>query len=106
MTNLNFKPFSKNELVEGLRKKFPQYKIQDSLGNLQVRTSGFTMTGNVQIINNPKKGTVTTRTNLDLMPAFLICLPPIGLYILSKKDKVKRLEAEVVEGIQSLLSPI
>lgn len=31
MQNFNVKPFTKNEFIEELRKKFPQYKIQTSL---------------------------------------------------------------------------
>lgn len=65
MQNLNVKPFSKNDLVEGLRKKFPQYKIQTSFGALQVRTSGFTLTGNVKIDAFSESGKIKTTTQLD-----------------------------------------
>lgn len=106
MQSLQFKPFSKEQLVEGLRKTFPQYKIQTSLGALQVRTSGFTITGNVLIKNDPKTGKVTTQTNLDMAIPYLFVLPPIGIYIFMKKDKAKKLEAEVVEGLNRILEPV
>lgn len=99
MQNFNVKPFTKNELIEELRKKFPQYKIQTSFGALQVRTSGFTLTGNVKIDTNPDTGKITTTTQLDSMP-FLIIMFPIGLYVLAKKQKIKDFENEIIEGIK------
>lgn len=105
MQNLQFKPFTKEQLVEGLRKTFPQYKIQTSMATLQVRTSGFTITGNVVIKNNPKTGKITTQTNHDMMMTYLFVLFPIGLYIYLKRDNAKRLEAEVVEGLKKILEP-
>lgn len=103
MQRLNLKPFSKNELIEGLRKTFPQYKIQTSFGALQVRTSGFTLTGNVKIDTNPETGKITTQTQLD-SKAFLILFFPIGLYVMMKKEKIKRFENEVIEGIKKILN--
>lgn len=46
---------------------FPQYKIHNSFGALRVRTSGFTLTDNVQINANPEKGIVRTQTNKDMV---------------------------------------
>ena len=106
MQNLQFKPFSKEELIIGLQKKFPQYKIQTNMGTLQVRTSGFTITGNVQIKHNPKTGKITTSTNLDMVVVYLFTLLPLGIYILAKKENAKRLENEVVEGLKELLEPV
>lgn len=103
MQNLNVEPFSKNDLVEGLRRKFPQYKIQTSFGALQVRTSGFTLTGNVKIDTKPETGKITTTTQLDSMP-FLIIMFPIGIYVWAKKQKIKNLENEVLEGIKEILN--
>ena len=103
MQNLNVKPFSKNDLVEGLRKKFPQYKIQTSFGALQVRTSGFTLTGNVKIDAFPESGKIKTTTQLD-SGVFLIFMFPIGLYVWAKKQKIKNLENEVLEGISTILN--
>ncbi len=103
MQNLNVKPFSKNDLVEGLRKKFPQYKIQTSFGALQVRKSGFTLTGNVKIDTWPETGRITTTTQLDSMP-FLIIMFPIGIYVWAKKQKIKDLENEVLDGIRTILN--
>lgn len=103
MQRLNLKPFSKNELIEGLKKTFPQYKIQTSFGALQVRTSGFTLTGNVKIDTNPETGKITTQTQLDSKP-FLILFFPIGLYVMMKKEKIKRFENEVIEGIKKILN--
>jgi len=60
MQKLTFKPFEKAQLIESLKENFPKYKIQNSFGTLQVRTSGFTATGNVKLKVNAKKGTVTT----------------------------------------------
>lgn len=104
MQKLQFQPFNKRQLEEGLERTFPQYKIQKSLGTLQVRTSGFTLTGNVLIKNNPKTGEVSTQTSLDLAVVYLILLPPIGIYIFLKKDRVKQLEAEVIEGLKTILA--
>ncbi len=106
MQQLQFKPFSKEMLIEGLRKKFPQYKIQTSMGTLQVRTSGFTITGNVQLKNNPKTGQVTTSTNLDMAFVYLFVMLPLGIYILAKKENTKRLENEVIQGLKEILEPV
>lgn len=103
MQNFNVKPFTKNEFIEELRKKFPQYKIQTSLGALQVRKSGFTLTGNVKIDTNPDTGKITTTTQLDSMP-FLIIMLPIGLYVWFKKQKIKDFEEEVIEGIKAMMN--
>ncbi|MBT2619340.1 MULTISPECIES: hypothetical protein [Chryseobacterium] len=105
MQSLLFSPFSKKEFIEDLRKTFPQYKIQTSFGALQVRTSGFTITGNVKINANPETGMVTTQTNNDMPIVYLIFQFPIAIYIRMKKDKIKRLEDEVVEGIKKILQP-
>ncbi|MDH6253872.1 hypothetical protein M2347_003599 [Chryseobacterium sp. H1D6B] len=102
MQILNLKPFSKQELIEGLKKTFPQYKIQTSFGALQVRTSGFTLTGNVKVDANPETGKISTKTQLD-SGIFLILYFPIGIYVMLKKEKIKRLENEVIEGIKKIL---
>lgn len=103
MHNLQFKPFSKNELIDGLKRTFPQYKIQNSFGVLRVRTSGFTLTGNVQINTNPETGKVRTQTNNDMSIFFLIFYFPIAMYMKTKKEKMIRLENEVVEGLKKIL---
>lgn len=103
MQNLQFRPFSKKEFIEDLRKTFPQYKVQTSFGTLQVRTSGFTITGNVKINTNPETGMVSTQTNSDIPFFYLIFQFPIAIYIRMKKDKIKRLEDEVVAGINRIL---
>jgi hypothetical protein len=103
MQRLQLKPFSKTELIEGLKKTFPQYKIQTNFGSLQVRTSGFTLTGNVKINANPKTGKIATQTQLD-SGFFLILYFPIGIYVMMKKEKIKRLENEVVERIKKILN--
>jgi hypothetical protein len=103
MQDLQFKPFSKSELIDGLKKTFPQYKIQTSFGFLRVRTSGFTMTGNVQINYNPETGYVRTQTNNDMSTFFVIFYFPLAMYIKAKKEKIIHLENEVVEGIKKIL---
>ncbi|MBK1896768.1 hypothetical protein [Chryseobacterium paridis] len=103
MQTLYFRPFSQTEFIEDLRKIFPQYKIQTSFGTLQVRTSGFTITGNVKINTNPGTGVVTTQTNSDIPMFYFIFSFPIAIYIRMKKDKIKRLEDEVVAGINRIL---
>ncbi|MDQ0593854.1 hypothetical protein QFZ37_002223 [Chryseobacterium ginsenosidimutans] len=103
MQHLQFKPFSKGELIDGLKRTFPQYKIQTSFGALQVRTSGFTITGNVKINANPETGKISTQTNNDMSLFFLIFQFPIAMYIKAKKKKIKNLEDEVVEGLKKIL---
>lgn len=103
MQTLQFEPFLKSELIEGLKKTFPQYKIQTSFGMLQVRTSGFTITGNVRINATPETGKVSTQTNNDMSMFYFIFQLPIALYIRAKKEKIIRLENEVVEGIKQIL---
>ncbi|PIF45958.1 hypothetical protein CLU96_2974 [Chryseobacterium sp. 52] len=103
MQHFQFKPFSKKEFIEGLKKTFPQYKIQTGFGALQVRTSGFTLTGNVKIATNPEIGKVSTETCLDSATLYLIFCFPIGIYMMMKKQKVKKFENEVIEGIKKLL---
>lgn len=105
MQTLHFKPFSKEQLMEGLYKKFPHRKIQTNLGTLQVRTSGFTLSGNVVLNINPGKGIITTKTNLDMLVVYLLFLLPIGIYMLAKKDKTVALEREVVAGLKEILDP-
>ncbi|MDQ1803716.1 hypothetical protein ACNFU2_04465 [Chryseobacterium sp. PTM-20240506] len=103
MQTLQFRPFSQSEFIEDLRRIFPQYKIQTSFGTLQVRTSGFTLTGNVKITTNPGIGTVITQTNSDIPLFYFIFSFPIAIYIRMKKDKIKHLEDEVVAGIKQIL---
>lgn len=103
MQNLSFKPFSKNEFIENLKKTFPQYKIQTGFGALQVRTSGFTLTGNVKLNTKPELGHVSTETASDSALLYLIFCFPIGVYMYMKKEKIKKLENEVIEGIKTIL---
>jgi len=100
MQNFNVKPFTKNEFIDELRKKFPQYKIQTSLGALQVRKSGFTLTGNVKIDTNPNTGKITTTTQLDSMP--FLC--QLAFTFGQKKQKIKDFENEVIEGIKAMMN--
>ena len=106
MQTLHFKPFSKEKLIEGLYKQFPHRKVQTNLGTVQVRTSGFTITGNVGLKLNPKKGTITTNTTADMVFVYLFFMLPLGIYILAKKSKTKALEAEVIAGLKEILEPI
>ncbi|ASK29400.1 hypothetical protein CEY12_04480 [Chryseobacterium sp. T16E-39] len=105
MQTLMFSPFSKDKFIEDLRRIFPQYKIQTSFGTLQVRTSGFTITGNVKINADPETGMVSTQTNSDIAMIYFIFNFPMAIYIRMKKDKIKRLEDEVVAGIKTILNP-
>ncbi len=106
MQQLQFKPFSKEALIAGLQQQFPQYKIQMGMGTLQVRTSGFTITGNVAIKCKPASGKITTSTNLDMVFVYLFLMLPLGIYILAKQGRTKRLESEVVAGLKQLLEPL
>lgn len=72
MIKLNVASFVKENLVEGLKSAFPNYKVQSGLGGLQVRTCGFTVTGNVKVNIKPKKGEITTQTNYDMLVVFLL----------------------------------
>lgn len=103
MQHFQFQPFSKSEFIESLKKTFPQYKIQTGFGALQVRTSGFTLTGNVKITTNPEIGKVSTETCLDSAVLYLIFCFPIGIYMMVKKQKVKKFESEVIAGIKKIL---
>ncbi len=103
MIAINVKPFDKKMLIKGLRNEFPNYKIQTGLSGLQVRTSGFTLTGNVKVNVMPKKGIITTQTNYDMVILFMLLMFPVGLYILLKKDKQKQMEKEVADKIKEIL---
>lgn len=103
MIKINVNPFDKTTLTKGLKNEFPKYKIQTGLAGLQVRRSGFTITGNVKVKVKPQKGEITTQTNYDMVILFVIFLWPLGLYILLKKDKQKRMEKEVAEKIKEIL---
>ncbi len=105
MNKLNFKPFIKEDLIEKLKANFPEHKIQTGFGGLQVRTSGFTATGNVKLNISPKKGTITTQTNYDMVVLFIIICWPLGLYVYSKKQKQKDFENLVVEKLNEILEP-
>ncbi len=105
MTILEFEPFNKEELIERLKIEFPNYIIQTGLGGLQVRTSGFTVTGNVKININAKKGRITTQTNFDMVALFLIFFLPLGIYILTKKEKQQAMEKEIANKIKDILKP-
>ncbi|WP_298488080.1 hypothetical protein [uncultured Maribacter sp.] len=106
MQELQFKPFEKAQLIETLQEKFPQYKVQNTFGNLQVRTSGFTLTGNVKLNVNGIKGKIKTQTNYDMLILFLIISFPIGIYIYAKKEKQKAMENEIVNKLQEILVPV
>lgn len=106
MQKLQFKPFDRNHLIEELKKAFPNHKIQTGFGGFQVRTSGFTVTGNVNLQTNAQKGTIATRTNLDMAVVFLFMLPPVGIYVLLKKEKQKAMEKEVVAKLNEILEPV
>jgi len=103
MIKLNVEPFKKEELVEGLKTAFPNYKIQSGIGAFQVRTKSFTVTGNVQLKIKPKKGEITTQTNYDMRFVFLLFFFPMGVYIFMKKDKQLVMEKEVAEKIKEIL---
>jgi|GEM_PF-1352452 len=105
MQTLHVKPFSKEKLIEGLYRQFPHRKVQTNLGTVQVRTSGFTVTGNVALKLNPAKGTITTNTSADMAFVYLFFCLPLGIYILAKKSKTKALEEEVVAGLKEILEP-
>ncbi|WP_223607796.1 hypothetical protein [Chryseobacterium sp. OSA05B] len=104
MQHFQFQPFSKSEFIERLKKTFPQYKIQTGFGALQVRTSVFTLTGNVKITTNPEIGKVSTETCLDSAVLYLIFCFPVGIYMMMKKQKVKKFESEVIAGIKKILT--
>ena len=106
MQQLQFKPFSKEALIEGVRQKFPHYKVQTGMGSLQVRTSGFTVTGNVAIKCKPASGKITISTNLDMVFVYLFLMLPLAIYMLAKQGRTKRLESEVVAGLKELLEPL
>lgn len=103
MRFLPFKPFSKEKLIEDLSVALPHHKIQHTFGTLQVRTSGFTISGNVVLKCNPKEGWIRTQTNYDHVLVYLIVMFPIGLYLLSKKRKALDLENLVVDKLSQLL---
>jgi len=110
MTELQFKPFDKKMLIEQLQVQFPNYKIQKGFGGnaispLQVRTSGFTITGNVAIKTKPQKGIVKTQIPLDMGLLYWIFFPPLALYITLKRKKQKAMEEEVVEKLKKILNP-
>ena len=104
MTVLKFDSFDKHQLIEKLKTNFPDYKIQNSLGTLQVRTSGFTVTGNVKLDVKPKTGIIKTSTNYDMVAIFILCFFPMGIYIYLKKEKQKKMENEVIEGLKKILT--
>lgn len=106
MQTLHFKPFSKEKLIEGLYRQFQHRKVQTNLGTVQVRTSGFTVTGNVALKLKPEKGIITTNTSADMAFVYLFFCLPLGIYILAKKSKTKALEAEVVAGLKAILEPV
>lgn len=106
MQNLQFKPFDKDELTVKLKEAFPEYKVQTTFGNLQVRKSGFTITGNVALKITPEAGITRTQTNLDMALIFLLVSLPIGIYIYMKAEKTKALENEVVAKLKEILEPV
>ncbi|MGO1245752.1 MAG: hypothetical protein ACTHYC_04465 [Sphingobacterium sp.] len=100
---LQFKPFSKHELIENLQKALPDYKIQNTFGTLQVRTSGFTVSGNVALKCDPSKGWIRTQTNYDYAYIYLFMMLPLGIYLLSRKQKTIALEQLVIAKLHDLL---
>ena len=106
MQTLHVKPFSKEKLIEELYSKFAHRKVQTNFGTVQVRTSGFTITGNVALKLNPEKGIITTRTSADTVFVYLIFCLPLFIYILAKKSKTKALEDEVMAGLKDILEPV
>lgn len=106
MQKLRFKPFSKEQLVEGLKAKLPHRIITTNFGALQVRTGGFTVTGNIGLRLKPEQGTVMTSNSLDMVIILLLFCLPLGIYVLAKRGKIKALEAEVVAALKELLEPV
>jgi len=104
MQTLQFQSFSKEALITDLEQKFPQYQIKKSWGSINVRTGGFTATGNVNLKINEKEGKITTRTNFDSAILFVLFCWPLGLYIYSKKAKQLAMETEVIEGLKEILN--
>ncbi|QNL47948.1 hypothetical protein H8S90_14100 [Olivibacter sp. SDN3] len=105
MKKLTFKPFLKATLIERLREKLPHYKIVTSMGSLRVRTSGFTVTGNVHIKTKPGAGKVKTSTNFDMAFFYLFFSLPVGFYLFLKKEKMIKLEDEIVQALKEILEP-
>src|SRR5690606_25517729 len=103
MQFLQFKPFSKQELMEDLKRVLPGYKIQNTFGTLQVRTSGFTVSGNVALKCDPSKGWIRTQTNYDYAYVYLFMMLPLGIYLLNRKQKMIALENLVITKLHDLL---
>ena len=104
MQNLQFQPFDKQKLIEGLKTTFPQYVIQTSFGSLQVRMGRLSLYGNVLIKNDPKTGKIATHTNSDLAASYIF-LPPLAIYLYIKRKQAKAFEDEVVAGLKTILEP-
>ena len=105
MKALRFKPFSKEQLIEGLREKLPYRKITANFGAVQVRTSGFTLTGSIGLKLKPERGTITMTNGLDMVVILLFFFLPLGIYVLARSRRIKALEAEVVAALNELLEP-
>ena len=103
MTVLNVEPFNKKEFVEELKASLPNYKVKLGFGITTVRTSNFTVTGNVQINMYPKKGKIKIQTRYDSVILWLIFITFLGIYVYLKKKKQIALEQEVVEKIKTIL---
>lgn len=106
MEKLTFKPFSKAVLIDALREKFPHLKVQHHFGVVQLRTSGFTVTGNVGLILHPKKGRITVNSSADKIFLYMFIAFPIGVYALFKRKKARAMEKEVVAGLSEMLEPL
>ncbi|MGO1245157.1 hypothetical protein [Sphingobacterium sp. JB170] len=105
MKVLRFKPFSKGQLIEGLREKLPDRKITANFGAIQVRTSGFTLTGSIGLKIKPERGMITMTNGRDMVVILLFLFLPLGIYVLARSRRIKALEAEVIAGLNELLKP-
>ncbi|MCT2563998.1 hypothetical protein [Chryseobacterium herbae] len=58
----------------------------------------------MKITTNPEIGKVSTETCLDSAVLYLIFCFPIGIYMMMKKQKVKKFESEIIAGIKNILT--
>lgn len=106
MTILPYPLDETDSLVTHLSDTFPEYAVNKRFGNIQVRTSGFTLTGNVAIKPNKRQQHLKLSTNYDMRMLYWFLNWPIAIYVTTKKDKQLAMEQEVAIAITEFTTTI
>lgn len=103
MTLIPYTLATLDPLAHHLSQILPRYKVIKRFGNLQIRTSNFTLTGNVTVRHHKKKQRLKLSTQYDMLVLYWFVNWPIAIYLTVKKEKQQAMEQEVTIAIEKFL---